>query len=97
MDPQLKAAFGHSGMFADEFESAAAEQQMDRIEAFLGLLVRAAINGQLKLGERAGFRIGKVTLAADASLKQVFKTVQAKISEICERTFEKRSIQEPSG
>jgi hypothetical protein len=39
---------------------------MNGIEAAKGLSVRAAVDGQLQLFERAGFRIGELTWPADS-------------------------------
>jgi hypothetical protein len=50
------------------FERNAEQKQMDGIQAAVGLVIRAAIHRQFKLGERRDFSIGQLTWAADAAI-----------------------------
>ncbi|MGC4013110.1 MAG: hypothetical protein QM755_01130 [Luteolibacter sp.] len=61
----MKASFAHAGVAQGELETAAAEQQVDRIETLLSLLIRTAVNGQFQLHNGAGFVIRELTGASD--------------------------------
>ena len=55
-----------SAVAKDMIVTDADEQQVDGVEAAVGLAVRATRHGLLKLGERTGFLIGELTGTADA-------------------------------
>jgi hypothetical protein len=61
-------------VFEDVFERHPAEEQVHGVETLERLLVRAAVDGQLKLRERAGFGVRELTGAADESGKQDGRT-----------------------
>lgn len=52
-------------MFEGEFETSPAKQQMDGVEALLGLLVGTAVNGRLEFFKTTGFGVGELTRATD--------------------------------
>lgn len=54
-------------MHAGEFKISATEQEVNRIETLLSLLIRATVNRPAQLFEGAVFRIWKLTRTSDES------------------------------
>ena len=79
-DPLPKAALADAAVGEGGFKGAAAKQEMDGVEPFPGFLVLTAGDGGAQFLHGAVLRIGKLTRAADASSRQMFKKVQARIS-----------------
>ncbi len=78
-------------MSQGEFKASATENKENGVKPFLCFLVGTAVNSDPQLLDRAGFRVGVMTLATDAPSKEVFKKVQVKNSVFYARTFGKRS------
>ena len=66
-DPELKATHGDARVSPSQIERSAAEEEMNRVQPFLRLPVRATITGQPQLIERAVIWIGKFAWTADAT------------------------------
>lgn len=90
-DPELEAAFREAGVLENEFATHPAMEQVHGFEPFACLPVRAAVDGQLKLLERAGFWVRELTGAADVSGKLCLSRSSEQKPGFYEKTFEKQS------
>ena len=66
--PESQAALATPAVAKNQIIADADEQQVDGIETAVGLAIRTARHGLLKLGERAGFLIGKLARTADGGI-----------------------------
>lgn len=78
-------------MLENEFATHPAMEQVHGFEPFACLPVRAAVDGQLKLLERAGFWVRELTGAADVSGKLCLSRSSEQKPGFYEKTFEKQS------
>ena len=96
LDPYLQTTLRDMRVSQSEFKSSTAKQQVNGIESFLCLLVGATSNSHPQLFHGAGFRVGVLTRATDASIQiGVQKSTTTKFN-FYARTFGKRSIDQPA-
>jgi hypothetical protein len=67
-NPESHAALAAAAVAEHQIVGDSNEQQMDGIESAVRLAIRATRHRLLKLSERAGFLIGKLTGTTDAAI-----------------------------